>query len=276
MANHWYDLHGEPVYQVPNKSKPGTVRDTTLSDARKLKLVKSVTTVFDVLDKQALRTWQIEQIKKEVFTSCMGGVEFTDEEQFEKWWRGILYDSGKIGRASAERGAELHNALEEYYLSNEVVEKEREFIEPVIRLIQEQFKGVRWVPEQSFASKTYGFGGRVDMYSPDGIILDFKTKATSDIKKMKPYDAHHMQTAAYAVGLAENLAFPMFGNEGRLNVAKNVKRYNLFISTEKPGLLNLTESTDFDRDWGMFDNLNRYWDLMNSFKVGVYDVNKEA
>ncbi len=43
------------------------------------------------------------------------------------------------------------------------------------------------------------------------------------------------------------------------------KCYNLFISTQVPGLLNLTESTDFERDWGMFEALLKLWQLRNNY-----------
>ncbi len=257
---HFYTAEGLPMYEVPYADPRKGLRATTLGDAKKLGLAKSVTTVLDVPDKPALLTWKTEQVLKAAY-------EASNHEAFETWKKKVLYEASKIGRDSANRGAEIHNVLEQYYLGNDLRLGDLEYISPVVAFMAEQFPGVKWIPEQSFTSKTYGFGGRVDMYSPEGIVLDFKTKATSDIKKMVAYAGHHMQTAAYTVGLSENDLFETRGCCGGLP-HKHVKRFNLFISTEQPGLLNLTESLDFEKDWEMFEALNTYWDLSNNYKFG--------
>lgn len=254
MAGHWYDTDGNPVYQVPYADPRKGMRDTTLSDAKKLGLYKSVTAVLDVPNKPALLRWKIEQIRKAV-----DSVETSASVNEEHWWKKVLEQSEKIGKESAIRGAEIHDALERYYKGETALpDKDREFIEPVIEFMNSKFKNVEWVSEASFASDRHRVGGKVDLYSPSGIVLDFKTKATSDIKKMVAYDGHHMQTAAYSYGLAENNCF-----SEKWFHPSNAKRYNLFISTEQPGLLNLTESINYERDIAMFEALNTYWNLTN-------------
>ncbi len=289
--SHFYTQEGEPCYQVPNVSKGG-MRDTTIRDAKKLNLVKSVTTVLDVPDKPALARWKINQVFLTLqryeeldreWTNCIfDDTSKIDPEHLEEMeeaykimllpyderWKAVLYKSEQIGRDSAAKGHALHDDLEKYYKTGFINPKTREFIQPVIDFMSERFAGVEWISEESFTSRKHQFGGRVDMYSKQGIILDFKTKATDDIKKMQAYETHHMQTAAYAVGLMENNKFDRSKLDDLLLASdtdslRKVERYDLFISTEKPGLLNLTQSEHFDRDWDMFRALNIYWKLKN-------------
>lgn len=268
---HWYDTKGEPVYQVPYADKRKGMRDTTLGDARKLGLAKSVTTVLDVPAKPALLKWKIDQVLLAASEVNFSGLDY------DTWCKKVLHQADTIGRDSADKGSIIHDALEQVYKGpclsfdqgRQNDPKLSEFIEPVISFMNSRFPNVEWISEESFTCQEYGFGGKVDLYSPSGIVLDFKTKATSDIKKMVPYDGHHMQTAAYALGLTENKRFEYEYKRqvvDKISAAETVQRYNLFISTEQPGLLNLTESTDFERDWAMFSALNDYWDLSNKYK----------
>jgi hypothetical protein len=262
--SHWYDSQGNPKYTI--KGANGKIRPTTLRDARKLNLVPSVTTIMSVEDKPGLLTWKQQQLLK----ACM--LYPYDEEIYDEdfWKRKVITESEMIGKNAAERGTEIHNALEHYYLTGEVNEKESKFILPVIEFMNTRFPNVDWIPEASFTSPL-GFGGKVDMHSKGKyttrtevinsyerevktciqrpIVLDYKTKDTDDRKKMIAYDQHHMQTAAYANGFE----------------IEDAERYNLFISTHIPGMFELTESTDFKREFAMFNNLLQFWQLKNNY-----------
>jgi len=69
-APRWYDQQGNPLYEVPCKGKPGTMRDFTLADARKMdpKPLVSVTSVLQVVAKPELEAWKIEQGIKAALT----------------------------------------------------------------------------------------------------------------------------------------------------------------------------------------------------------------
>lgn len=235
---HWYAADGTPTYEVAGKS--GELHDTTLRDARPLNLSPSVTSVMAILASPGLDIYKENQLAQ----ACW---DLPKKGEFKDWKTAAVRRSKEHAKKAAERGTQIHDLLEQYFLSRGISDDQEEFIRPVIELLDSEFTNEEWTPEQSFTHRL-GFGGKTDLSSPN-IILDFKTKATSDIKKMMAYDNHHMQTAAYAVGLD----------------IPNAKRYNLFISTETPGLLKLTESTDFEREWGMFECCLKLWQLQNKY-----------
>ncbi len=277
MANHWYAQDGLPMYTVIGAN--GKERDTTLRDARKLNLVPSVTTIMSGAAKPGLDQYLQKQLLDAVVSIGVHDSDF--------WRQSVVAKSKEHSQNAATKGTAIHDALEHYYLTEEFKKGDspliksqtlgpsisvvtvyynwEEVLTPVIELLKFEFGDIQWEPERSFSHKD-GFGGKVDMSHitnnfldrdehqvyHNNVILDFKTKDTDDIKKMIPYDEHGMQTAAYAVGLG----------------IPNAKRYNLFISTQVPGLLNLTGSTDFDRDWGMFRSLLDYWQLKNKYVPG--------
>jgi hypothetical protein len=238
--SHWYDKDGKAAYTQLLKS--GKERPTTLRDARKQTLVPSVTTVLGVEAAPALVNYKINQVLEAVLNHPINNLLSVDE-----WKKDIIIKSGEHAKNAARRGSELHDALEEYY-TYKIMPDHWDFIEPVVEFLEERFPKAEWEAEKSFCDPL-GFGGKVDLHCPCGIVLDFKTKDTDDLKKMRAYDSHHMQTAAYAAGLG----------------MPNAKRYNLFISTRQPGLLKLTESKNMERDWAMFKSLLDFWKLKNNY-----------
>lgn len=250
MSVHWYKMKtGECAYTTIGAN--GLERDTTLRDARKHGYVPSVTTIISGAASPGLDMYLQTQLLNAAISVYAG--DKTEEE----WRRAVVKESREHSKKAAEAGSKIHDALEHYYLGENPTGDMLKIITPVVNFMKQEFGYLHWRPERSFGSNL-GFGGKVDMsYSSDDgercIILDFKTKATSDIKKMIPYDQHHMQTAAYAVGLD----------------MPHADRYNLFISTETPGLINLTKSDNFERDWGMFEALLKYWQLKNKYNPGV-------
>lgn len=248
MSQHWYDTEGKPAYTIIGAN--GKERDTTLRDARKFQYSPSTTTVIGGAAKPGLDNYLQQQLLDAFLRNPLA----TDHPE---WRRKTVELSKEHSKKAATRGTAIHDALEKYYLGGKVSKTMAPIVNPVIEFLKETFGGIKWQPERSFTHKL-GFGGKVDMsYYHEGfddgfthgIVLDFKTKDTDDIKKMVAYDEHGMQTASYAVGLD----------------IPNARRYNLFISTQVPGLLSLTESTDFERDWGMFEALLKLWQLRNNY-----------
>jgi hypothetical protein len=249
MGQHWYTLKGEPLYTV--KGANGKERDTTLRDARKLKLVPSYTTVAAVVAKPGLDNYLQTQLLNAVMEV---GYSHNCNDN-EKWKKTVVEKSRRHSQNAAKRGSEIHDALEKHFSGGKLPETMKPICLPVIELLEEKFTGIKWDSETSFAHPL-GFGGKVDLSHKSEarqIILDFKTKDTDNLDKVEPYSEHKMQTAAYGVGL------------GFTKNYRNFERYNVFISTKVPGLVKLTRSTDFVRDWGMFKALLDFWQLKNNY-----------
>lgn len=267
---HWYDLEGIPTYTI--KGANGKERDTTLRDARKLKLVPSVTTVTGVQDKPNLLTWKINQVLDAAVANPYHPL-VSDEA---KWRSEILRKSREISKRAADNGTLIHDTLEQCIKDSTAVGKKSivEVIDPVLCFLKEHFEGFEWVAEDSFAHPL-GFGGKIDLYGVKDkgkkaerrMVLDFKTKdkSSEDIGKIKAFDDHHLQTAAYVKGLEDTKNFG-----SKLDYSK-WRRYNLFIGYELKDKtfsltgLKLTESNDFEREWGMFEKLLEFWKLKNNY-----------
>lgn len=252
--SHWYDKEGNPAYTIVGKN--GKERNTTLADAKRLGLVPSVTTVMGCkADGYYLAKYKQDQLLEAAYNTPL-----LVDNTWGNWTRTVIKESRRHREEAAQRGSEIHDALEHVYMtgkmSDELDADTRDICQGVIDFMESEFQGVKWIAEESFTSRFLGFGGRVDMHSKhDNIVLDFKTKGKDDLSMVKAYDDHHMQTAAYAVGLGLD--------------APESKRYNLFVSTTTPGELKLTESTNFTREWGMFDALLDYWHLSNNYDLSV-------
>lgn len=250
--SHYYDLEGNSRYTVPYADPKKGERPTTLRDAKKNNWVPSVTTIMQVAAKPGLDRWKRDQLLEAAME-----IEYCSwSDDADVYKRQVVARSTQKSEEAAKRGTELHDALEHYYLTGELGE-DKEFIEPAIQLIDEHFTKIKWFPEESFAHLS-GFGGKVDLYSTvtDGMhnyhyVLDFKTK--SDASKMKAYDEHRMQLAAYADGLG--LYLP------------KTKYYNLFIGTQQPGEVLLIEHSpeEMHRARLMFYHLLRYWQQLNNY-----------
>lgn len=259
---HFYDKDGSPRYTVPYADPRKGERDTTLRDAKKLGLLPSVTTITGIVGSEALVNYKLNQLLDAVILH-----PYDDSCSVERWRSAVLEVSREHSKKASERGSELHDSLEKYYKTGKIDKKNEGFIKPAIDLIDERFgPNMNWVAEQAFGCVKEGFGGKVDLYSPRGVILDFKTKTTSDVSKMVPYAGHHMQSAAYQEGLYHLMdVVEKREHDTYYEETVDIRRFNLFISTEQEGILNLTESTDFDTDWAMFAALRDYWVLANKY-----------
>lgn len=244
MASHWYSKEtGQPKYRIVGAN--GKERDTTLRDARKHGYVPSVTTILQIPSKPMLDVWKQDQLLEAVLKHGTG----LASKDIKQWKGMIVQESQQIGKDTAERGSQIHDDLEKFFTTGGVGNK---WTDPVINVIL-AIRPHGWIAEESFAHEL-GFGGRVDLYHPDGIIIDFKTKFSDGEKfaKIRGYDENLMQLAAYDMGLPN---VPIDGNQ----------LINIYISTLTPGLIYVKVWSDdeAERGWKMFRCLLDYWKLMN-------------
>lgn len=246
--SHYYDaVTGEPRYTVKRTDGKGE-RDTNLRDARKLKLVPSVTTIIGTLAKPGLVNWQAEQ----TIYATLSSARQKEGEEYPDYVKRIIYEANNISRKTSNRGGELHNKLESFFNTHKIDQEDHDFIAPVIaKVLNLGLPGMTWIPEKSFASPL-GFGGKVDLISDNPgqeFIIDFKTKNTTDKKKFYKYDEHLMQLAAYRHGL-------------NLDKARCI---DIYFSALESDIIEVHEWTEEDllRGWKMFENLLNYWKLSN-------------
>jgi len=239
-SQHWYTKTGDPAYTVKNKE--GHQRPTTLRDARKLGLVPSVTTIIKCAASPGLEAWKLQQMMLAALT-----LPRAPEETEESFISRIQADSKEQAKMAAERGSEVHAALESFFETRHVTSK---FSPAVLGTETEIFKvfgDVTWSAEKSFAVR--GFGGKVDLHSKDGqgVVIDFKTKefTSETLDKAQGFDEHLMQLAAYRVGLE----------------IPQARCANVFVSVTEPGLVVVREwdQEDLDRGWKMFNSLLEFW-----------------
>ena len=245
-AGHWYTRDGEPMYTVMGKTT-GKMRNTTLRDAREMNLVPSVTTILNVAAKPALTNWLQEQVLLAALT-----LPRAENESEAVYIKRIMEDSKTQGRDAADLGTDIHAAVQGFYEGR----KESRFpfhVAACDKALQHTFGQVDWICERSFAHEL-GFGGKCDLYSAvgDGLVADIKTKDFDEesISKVKPYDEHMMQLAAYRVGLG----------------VPDARCANIFLSRTNPELVIVHQwaEDDIQRGWAMFVALLNFWQLKNN------------
>ena len=239
-SNHWYTRDGVPMYTV--EAVKGGQRATTLRDARKLNLVPSVTTILNVAAKPGLTQW----LQKQVLLAALTLPRMKDEPEDEFIAR-IIDDSKEQGRAAADAGTEIHASIQGFYEGGPVT-RHSEHITGCAKAVSETFGLHGWIAERAFGHEL-GFGGKVDLHSPQGVVIDIKTKEFTDPAKVDAYDEHLMQLAAYRVGLG----------------MPEARCANVFVSRSVPGLTRVVEwsQEDLERGWKTFAALLNFWQLKN-------------
>lgn len=244
---HWYAKDGAPVYEVP-RAKGDGMRPTTLADARKLDLVPSVTTILACAARPGLEAWKATQLLQAALT-----LPKRDDETVDEYAARVIEDSKAQGRAAADKGTQLHAAIERF-ISYQGVYVDIEWTEHISKLIgtlsQYGIDIFKDEPEHSFASPL-GYGGKIDWHN-DEIVIDFKTKAKVKDVKQLAWPEQCYQLSAYAVG-----ALPL----------KNPRRLiNVFIGIEdKEVRIHEWTPEDSDKGWEAFEHLFAFWKLQRDW-----------
>ena len=238
----------EARHFVPMSGQPDKLRPTRITDVRKWlaeerKIVPSVTTILNVLDKAALTNWKIDQHLAWAYT-----LRHTDKD-IDSWFREVK-DSTELAMDKApSAGSDFHDSMEKYL--QDLLPKEHEHFNICTGAFMEIYKHtmidpLEWRSEVKFVSG--GYGGQTDLVC-DSWVIDFKTKQTKD--KFKPgkmvYDEHRMQLAAYHMGI---------GMQQRCA--------NLFVCLED-GQVDFYEHSEkeLERGWLMFGHCLGLWKLQN-------------
>lgn len=232
---HWYTMDGMPAYET--QAKNGSMRPTTLRDARTRKLIPSVTTIIKSAASPGLEQWKLEQMLLAALT-----LPRLDKEPETDFLKRVRADSKEQAKAASERGTALHASIEGSYKGNDDG-KHPQHVHGVRKALESVYGKQDWIAEKSFGSQ-YGFGGKIDLCS-SAAVLDIKSKEFSDEKPPEGYDEHLMQLAAYRMGM--NLP--------------SAACANVFVSVTHPGLVHIHpwSEEDLQRGWKMFCGLLNFW-----------------
>jgi hypothetical protein len=237
---HWYTKTGEPSYT--RIAKNGNIRNTTLADAKKEGLLPSVTTIINVLSKPGLDRWKQEQVLLASLTLPRG-----ENESEADWLKRVTEDSRSTGKDAMARGTAMHNVLEAYF--NQVYLPEYpNYTQRTEEALRNHFGDQFWHCEKSFAHEL-GYAGKCDLYSDEGIVVDFKTKES--LKNAVVYDEHILQLSAYAHGF--NMP------DARCAI--------VFVSDDETQIHEINQE-DLQKGWKMFQCLLKYFQLKNNLSQG--------
>lgn len=239
-GGHFYDsITGEPRYTVIANN--GVERDSTLRDARKHGWVPGSTTIIGCAYRYGLVKWQAEQL-------LMAGLtlpRLADEPESD-WLKRVWADSKEQVKKAAERGTEIHGALECHFAGRPYNAELRPWVEGVDDLLRRELGEQEWKAEKSYAHPL-GYGGKADLHSAN-VLIDFKGKESKE--KFALYDEHAQQLAAGAHGLG----IP----DARCGI--------VFFDRETPySELHMVKAEDLARGWTIFCALLAYWKAANRY-----------
>lgn len=112
--SHWYHKDGTSCFEVPMKSDPSKMRDTTLRDARKMGLLPSVTTVLSgMIDKPFLTEWAKDNVADAAVTipDHIWDANRNEPAELKKM---IRAQEREIVEKAQVFGSAVHNAIEDY------------------------------------------------------------------------------------------------------------------------------------------------------------------
>jgi hypothetical protein len=246
-ASHWYAVDGSPVHEQPTQA--GGTRPTTIRDARKLKLLPSVTNVLGVLAKPQLDTWKLNQVALAAVQNPKQA-----EESDDYWMKRIVETSKDPVIEAADLGSNIHEALELATDGKAFDESLRVYVDPVLAWLSAN--AVRLTHREIvLVNPREGYAGRCDaLYTrtkDDGEVraglLDFKTRKTGPGKAVTPYDGQAAQLAAYAAAF-----YP-------IDTLDAVECVNIYISTTEPGRIEVVFHDDPVSEYDYFLHAAAIW-----------------
>lgn len=251
-SSHWYCADGTPMHRMAKASGEGD-RATTITDAKRLKLLPSVTNIIGILDKPALQEWRLDQVAKAAYESPRG-----EEESFDYYKRRIKDAAFDQVKDAADIGTMIHEALDNAFQGTPWNPDASKYIAPVLSWIHEKKLEITG-REETMVSVKEGYAGRTDVFytwppSKTGKgILDYKSKKTKPGEKVESYLEHRMQLAAYAAV-----------KYGAANL-KNVLAANVFISTTEVGRVEIIKVENLEDYYECFLHCCALWRAIKNY-----------
>lgn len=225
-SGHWYDREGNPRYTIIGKN--GKERPTTLRDAKKEKLLPSVTSIIRCAAAPGLERWKSEQVLMAALTT-----DRLPNESEQEYIDRIIKDSQEQALKARERGTQIHAWVQGGFENELITGEAYQYYLSASQTILNNCGDFEWYCETPFSTERYG--GKIDLIN-EKYIIDIKT-TDKPISDLKLWESHIMQLAAY-------------------NYDKNKECGILFINSNEPKskLVWATED-EISKGWNCFSAL---------------------
>ena len=251
MSEHWYTADGKPCHTQPTKrGAKNAERPTNITDAKKLKLLPSVSSIIKMAHNPALERWKQSQIVKACYECPPSGDEtLRDYEGY------VLRMADKERNESAELGTRIHAGIEQYYTNDEasIDDDIKSYVFAAIDAVGSlHVKPYRH--EIVVTCPAHGYAGTTDMIwsRPNGEvgILDFKSCKTHPDEPILIKQSHAAQIAAYQKAYWYPAEFK-----------DNSMGYNIYISTTEPGRVEVVkhDAAKLKAEWEWFQACLTLW-----------------
>jgi hypothetical protein len=190
---HWYRMEGnicKPCYELSKASGQG-MKSPTLTDAKKLGLLPSVTNILSVLDKPAIDNWRVGQAIISSLTLPKKEGEAPDDFAAR-----VVLDMDNVSEVAREFGTKIHDEAINWLQTGE-----KGPLWPFLDGLPKALDGYSFTTlEEVVHSPAMGVAGRLDYsgkHSNNNAIIDFKSQG---VRGGKPvfYPEWGLQLAAYA------------------------------------------------------------------------------
>ena len=260
---HYYDAAGKPRHEYTNDK--GKVIPMRFPRVAQENLFPSVSTVI----KDTLANGQlVEYAKRQVAEAAWGNPPNSDSiilpancelSNKEFWINSILEASLEDAGEAADLGTAVHASIENYLAGNQwCIPEHVPYLDCVRQFMAENHVEVLRA-EHAFSDKDYGYGGTIDLACKvNGLccIVDWKSRRTKpEDKKLKPYESHPLQIAAYAQAY-----FGLLSGDEPIGC-------NVYLSTTEPGRMDICwySAEELRNEFTKFSHLLSYWQMAREY-----------
>jgi hypothetical protein len=264
-GGHWYTLDGKPCHTQPTKKgAKNPERPTNITDAKRLRLLPSVSAITSMIDAPGLDFYKRKRVAEAAYSCPVSSYENQSE-----YCAFVLKKAEEPMQLAREFGLSIHAPLDAYYGQNKAISDTEDvrlpdgrevplrwFLGPVVAKLDAM--GLEIQTTERIIVSELGYAGTSDMLAvKDGmpIVGDYKTKTTTDGEPIVSPFAYQMQIAAYW-----KAAFPLSGAP--------MSGFNLFISSTEPGRVEVHHYTNeqLTRAWDAFRCCLELWKIVNEYR----------
>lgn len=177
----------------------------------------------------------------------------------DEWISDVLLASEADKDEAADLGTAIHASIENYLAGNQwCIPEHVPYLDCVRQFMAENHVEVLRA-EHAFSDKDYGYGGTIDLACKvNGLccIVDWKSRRTKpEDKKLKPYESHPLQIAAYAQAY-----FGLLSGDEPIGC-------NVYLSTTEPGRMDVCwySAEELRHEFTKFSHLLSYWQMAREY-----------